>query len=273
MQYEITSVLRGIKRGWIEVDGERVNGKVCIKCEIMKPITEYTPSKHLYDGHINKCKPCRAHDRGVYAKENREITRKAERKWREANPEKVKEMARRSRERNAEGYRRRLKEWREQNPERDRELKRNYALRHPERVYETNRKWRKANPEKLKAYSANRRARVRDLPYNFDDEWADVLLNLYGGCILTGEREDIHWDHFIPISSGKGGTTFGNMVPLKSTINKRKSDKNPIDFLIDEGMSDKSLYGVLYTLATFNQMEVSEYIRYVYECFEGKEAN
>lgn len=76
-----------------------------------------------------------------------------------------------------------------------------------------------------------------------------------------------YWDHFIPVSTGKGGTTYGNMVPLKSTLNIRKSNKNPIDFLLDEGVTYEKLYDILYILAWLNKMTVIEYVRYVYECF------
>lgn len=238
MEYEITSNLRGIQRGWIKIEGEKVDGKICGKCDVMKPLTEYTPNKNAYDGTFNQCRKCRAKRQAEYARENPEIRRKAERNWREKNPEKVKEMARRSRKRNAKGYARRLKEFYEK------------------------------NPEIRSVYRARRRARKASLPNNFDNEWAELLLEIYGGCVVTGETEGLHWDHFIPLSTGKGGTTFGNMIPLKAELNLRKSDKNPIEFLKEIGYDDKSLYGLLFALAKFNGMSVEEYKKYVYECFE-----
>lgn len=242
MEYAITSKLRGIERGWIVVGNDIEYGKKCNVCGEMKTLSEYTPSKELYDGKMNRCKPCNAKRVGEYAKANPEIRRKSEIKWREANPDKVKAMSKKSRQRNAEGYKRRLKEFHAR------------------------------NPEAKKIYHANRRARLLALPNNFTTEWAEVLLELYGGCIVTGKTEDLHWDHFIPIKTGHGGTTFGNMIPLHSAVNMRKSAGNPIDFLMSEGFTDTQLYGVLYTLAKFNQMTVAEYIEYVYGCFDEKEA-
>jgi len=270
MEYEITSNLRGIERGWILIRGEKVDGKKCNTCGIMKPLTEYTPNKQLYDGHINKCKSCSAERQRRYVKERPDIRRKAERKWREKNPDKVKEMAKRSRKKNMEGYRRRLRDWREKNPERNKEIQRNYVKNNPESVKESKRKWREANKNKIRIYSLNRRTRLNELPNNFDEEWANIILEIYGGCVLTGEKEDLHWDHFIPVSKG-GGTTYGNMIPLKSSINIRKSNKNPIDFFIEEGMSYERLYDILWFMAYFNDLTISEYIEQVYEAYKRKE--
>lgn len=242
-EYEITSKLRGIERGWIIVDGKKKDGKKCNTCGIMKIMEDYTPNKTAYDGKFNKCKKCCAKRQREYTKERPDIRRKAERKWREKNPGKVKEMSRRSRKKHAEGYARRLKEFHER------------------------------NPEAKKVYHANRRARLKELPNNFTSEWADLLLDIYGGCIVTGKTEDIHWDHFIPISTGKGGTTFGNMIPLHSEVNMRKSANNPIEFLIQEGFTDKQLYGILFCLSKLNGMNVDEYTEYVYKCFEDGEVS
>lgn len=288
MEYAITSKLRGIERGWIVVGKDIEYGKVCNVCGVMKVLGEYTPSKELYDGRMNRCKPCNAKRQSEYSKANPEIRRKSERKWREANPDKVKAMASRSRKRNIDGYRRRLQEWRAENPERNKEINQRYKQKHPERVKESQRlytqnnpdkvkanarRWQLANPEKVIIIAANRRARERSLPNNFDKEWSEMLFKIYGGCVLTGETKDIHWDHFIPLATGKGGTTYGNMVPLQSTLNLQKGAKNPIEFLMDAGMSDQRLFDVLWVLGHFNDMNVLEYVNYVYECFEEKEVS
>lgn len=270
MKYEVTSTVRGVQRGWIEVSGEKVIGKVCRKCCVMKPLTEYTPKSDMFDGTINNCKACMAKRQAEYSKANPEIRRKSEKKWRENNPDKVKAMAQRSRKKNADGYRRRLQEWREKNPERNKEIQRRYNENNPDKVRESKRKWRQANPEAVRIQAANRRARLRELPDRFSPEDAELLLRMYGGCIITGKKEDIHWDHFIPIATGRGGTVIGNMVPLHKSINSRKSDKNPIDFFLDYGVPFEKLYDIIYILAFINDMTTAEYVDYVYECFAQK---
>jgi len=68
-----------------------------------------------------RCSPCK---------------RAAYRKWREGNPEKVKERTRKQREENPEKVKATIRKWREKNPE---------------KVKAAARKWREENPENAKA--------------------------------------------------------------------------------------------------------------------------
>lgn len=241
MNYEITSTLRGIQRGWLIIDGEKVDGKVCRKCDVMKPISKYTPKFDMYDGTINNCNECMAKRSAEYAKANPEIRRRSERNWREKNPDKVKAMASRSHSKNAEGYRRRL------------------------------RKWKKENKDKCRVWDQQRRARVNELPVNFDKEWSDLITGIYGGCAVTGINEDLHWDHFIPISAGHGGTTFGNMIPLHSKVNMGKGAKNPLVYFFSGNFEEYRVLDTIAILSFLNDMSTYEYIDYVNNCFKEED--
>jgi hypothetical protein len=260
-----------IKRGKVVVDGIETDAKECRLCNVMQPLDNYTKRNDMADGHINNCKSCMAKRQAEYAKKNPDIRRKAERNWREKNVDKVKEMAQRSRKKNIDGYRQRLQEWRSENPERSKEINKRYVENNPDKVRESSRKWAQQNKEKVVIYAANRRARVKSLPDTFDDDWRSILLELYQGCILTNSTDNIHWDHFIPIATGKGGTYAGNMVPLTSGLNMSKGAKNPIEFLLSSGMSCERLFDILCILAWLNDMTTDKYIEYVYECFDEKE--
>jgi len=45
--------------------------KVCFKCEIEKPLTEYYVHKRMADGHLGKCKTCTKKDSDLREKELR----------------------------------------------------------------------------------------------------------------------------------------------------------------------------------------------------------
>jgi hypothetical protein len=81
------------------------------------------------------------------------------------------------------------------------------------------------NPDKNKLRQHRRRARRKSLPNDFTNEQMSQTYEYFGGCALTGAAE-VDWDHVVPLVSGFGGTTFGNMVPLRGDLNKSKNDAN-----------------------------------------------
>jgi len=100
------------------------------------------------------------------------------RKWRAANPEKVKEASRKYRAENPEKVRAAVRKWQVANPERSREATRKWRVAHPERAREDkrkfhennpeyDRKWRAKNPEKVK--EASRKFREKNPAYG--REW------------------------------------------------------------------------------------------------------
>jgi len=78
------------------------------------------------------------------------------RKWRAANPEKVKEASRKWRAANPEKYKEYLRKWRAANPEKTKEYNRKYTLANPEKNKEASRKWRAKDPEKARKYNTQK---------------------------------------------------------------------------------------------------------------------
>ena len=77
-------------------------------------------------------------------------------KWRAANPEKVKEASRKWRAANPEKYKEYLRKWRAANPEKTKEYQRKYTLANPEKNKEASRKWRAKDPEKARKYNTQK---------------------------------------------------------------------------------------------------------------------
>ena len=86
--------------------------RVCRKCGQEKPLSEFVKDKTCALGYSHTCKQCNA---------------ERNRKWRAANPEKIREY---KRKRYAA------------NPEKVREYNRKWCAANPEKVLEYNRKWR-----------------------------------------------------------------------------------------------------------------------------------
>ncbi|MCM3725097.1 hypothetical protein M3226_05215 [Neobacillus cucumis] len=97
-------------------------------------------------------------------------------------------------------------------------------------------------------------------------------------CMLTGANKEVDLDHFIPLNLGDivfeygiGGTTYENMIPLTSSLNKSKGAQNPFTwfekakfkFNLDSNNWNKALD----YMAKKNKMTRSEYKNRINACF------
>jgi hypothetical protein len=115
-----------------------------------------------------------------------------------------------------------------------------------------------------------RLARKRYLPDDFTAEQLSQVINVFnGGCALTGERV-FHWDHVVPLSVGHGGTTYGNMIPLRGDLNISKSNRNIFEWFEANRqlfkLEQERFNRLIEWLGKANGMTVEEYRDYVYEC-------
>jgi hypothetical protein len=139
----LTNQLKAIRR---MADGI-VTSKICTKCKLDKPFSEYHKKKRTKDGLQCQCKTCilkwgaayksahreesRAYNKTYYEqnrehrleygsqwkKDNREKANEIARRWREANPERTKEIRARSHEAHKDKNNARSKRYREENRE------------------------------------------------------------------------------------------------------------------------------------------------------------
>jgi hypothetical protein len=72
------------------------------------------------------------------------------------------------------------------------------------------------------------------LPNDFTDSDYAYALNYWNYCCaITGEQCELSLDHWIPLNSSEcPGTIPSNMIPIKSSLNSAKQDKNPYEFLV-----------------------------------------
>jgi hypothetical protein len=140
------------------------------------------------------------------------------------------------------------------------------------RVYARN--WQSKNKEKMKRNYHKRLARKRSLPDDLTaNQLAFTLLEFENQCFITGDT-NTHLDHVIPLAVGHGGTTYGNMIPLRADLNQSKNDNNIFEwFEANRQRFDLSQerfdIGIAW-LASANAMTIEEYRKHVYWCHENK---
>jgi hypothetical protein len=222
---------------WYENDDGEIIAKRCSKCEEIKLLDSFALSKKGLGGRRHECCVCKA----AYRKITREQDAETSRKWREENKEHKLNSDR---------------EWRDKNRE---------------KRAEADRKWYQSNPDKVVLKEQRRRARKAMLPDDFTVKQMFETMSIFGnGCALTNQEDEIQWDHVIPLATGHGGTTFGNMIPLCAGLNKSKSDANIFEWFESnkkrKKLSRKRFDRLIKWLAEVNGMTVEEYRAYVYEC-------
>lgn len=130
---------------------------------------------------------------------------------------------------------------------------------------------RRANPQKESIYKHNRRARINALPNDVTKKDIDAILLRFRGMCALSDSADVALDHFIPISSGFGGTTVKNLIPLDKSLNASKSDNNPFEWFEENkerlNLDETRFMSAVYYLAEMNDMSYDEFKAYVYTCF------
>ena len=200
----------------------------------------------------------------------RECTNTYKRDWRNRNRDKDNERKLKHYYENRELYKDKAVKWKQKNFKRVSLYNQKYRKENQNYF----RRYRKENKSKIIIKDQRREARKRFLPEDLTEEQYEEIMEIFGySCALTGETEDIHMDHVIPLSVGHGGTTKRNIIPLKASINLSKGASNIFEWFEQRGGYydiDRSKFEkMIEHLAEINGMTEEEYKEYVYFCHEN----
>ena len=166
------------------------------------------------------------------------------------------------------------KEYYQNNKEQAKTARRNYYKKNKKTLYPKSlaysKKHREENPEMYRMYYINYRARKRSLPNTLTpEETEDIVKYFRGECSVCSDTFE-HLDHFIPLSSGCGGTTKENVVPMCGSCNKSKGAKNPFEWrdLLPEGDRERFDSLVVYLTEINGIAAVEDYEAHVNQCFK-----
>jgi hypothetical protein len=259
-------------------NGESV--KKCIDCGEIKNTSEF----HRHGkGFISQCKPCRsfAQRKGTGPEViNIEIVNGVEsKKCRSCEITKPFDDFHSSqkglggkRSRCIDCERLKGKEYRLKNRENRVAASKRWRLLNPIKQKESKANWRRNNKQKDKVYQNNRKVAEMSLRNDLTvTEWQGILADFGGRCALSGVTNRVTMDHFIPISTGFGGTYVGNVYPLSLFLNTSKHNRNPFDWYelygVEHGIKYEDWSNLIHYLADQNNMTAGDFKSYVNECF------
>ena len=234
-----------------------VTSQTCNTCHIDKPLSDYTNNKRGKYGKDYRCKACTK----INLEGRKEKLAESQRKWREKNPEYMKEYEKNNTtmqdyrkeyyKQNSDLYKERKKQWRKNNPEREKEARQKYNEKNKDKQNEYHRQW-KANKRitdinyKLKEnisrriryelntlLKGNKTRRTTEYIGCTIEELKTHLEKQFSGGITWENYGSLwHVDHIIPCSSWKLQDAFENtccwnfrnLQPLLASINQSKND-------------------------------------------------
>ena len=178
----------------------------------VRPLPHGTLTGYIHYG-------CRCEDCG-------EANRAQARAYRLRQPERVAEIARRSRERNIAKERARRKAYYAANRVKAVTAAVAWAKANPDKARANKARYKKLNPEKNLAHVELRRARKQaaDTRVITDRDWGRLVARHNHRCAYCGERRKLTQDHVIPLVRG-GRHAIGNLLPACGPCNSSKGTK------------------------------------------------
>lgn len=196
--------------------------KICCRCKIEKPKTEFSKDASRKDGLVPKCRSC---FRDYYAAKADQVA-VAGRAYRSIKSAMISD---------------RKRKYQKENAEKISERKRKHYAENIDRIRATQRGYHKKNPEKCAAYSRNRKARKRNSEGSHTA--ADVRSifesqrGLCANCktkLFKSGKQKFHVDHVMPLVLG-GSNWPTNLQCLCPTCNLSKGAKHPDEWAKENG--------------------------------------
>jgi hypothetical protein len=223
--------------------------KKCNKCNVEKPLNEFSKCKTCKDGLQYSCKECK----NSYRKENLNKIKEYNKQWRENNPEYMEKYNLE----NKDKIRKQQKQYWKKNNNKIKLKRKKYNLKNKDKINKYQKNYSKENKDKIrkrinnyvrKRYSTDIEFRlhyllrnriytaIRDYKFNKKDSSIEEL-----GCSIeeyvlhlesqftdkmNWDNHGTYWeiDHIHPISKG-GSFHYTNTQPLTIEENRKKSNK------------------------------------------------
>lgn len=207
--------------------------KTCTKCGEVKLRSEFRKNSASKDGIRPECKKCSYISNKKWVEANRERVAYTKRKWAENNPEKVIASKIKYYEFNKDKVKQASLDWKKANSLKVSQSSSVYFQKNKEKIYKYKREWGINNQQKLLNYY--HKYRNRKANNGIFEIRIKFLKKLYSSpCVFCGSMDRIEADHVIPVSRG-GRHCEGNLQPLCRKCNASKSNKLMVEWIYLKG--------------------------------------
>ena len=182
--------------------------KICSKCKVAKPFSEFGKHNQTKDGHKSRCKICNAEEMRSYYATHTESVKNSVSSWNSKNKDK---------------HALYVQKW---------------ACENMERKKSSNSTWRKRRKDLVNASTQKRRAAKKNqlgvVSKNIVEKLMRSQKSLCINCKADLTRSGYHIDHIMPLSLG-GIHADENLQLLCPTCNIKKHNKHPIAWANENG--------------------------------------
>ena len=204
------------------------DAKPCTGCEEVKPLDEYHRNRTKPDGRQVRCKTCVVEDQRRYREANRDKIAESQRRYREANRDKVAEDKRRYYEENRNKELERRRRYREANRDKALERDRRYYEENRDKRLESQRRYREENRDKRREYHRQYREENREFRNRSS---ARRIKEKQDNTALTATRNGKPWtpaeDDVLTADDGRNlfakalllGRTYASCVSRRGKLN------------------------------------------------------
>jgi 5-methylcytosine-specific restriction endonuclease McrA len=185
--------------------------KICTKCKVEKPKTEFSKHKKGVNGIRASCKECENSISRAWRIENKDLNSEIQKAWRSLNSEHL------------------------------RDYKKSYHTANSAKISEKNKAWIEDNRERKYMHNRNRRSVRNSAAGMHTDNDINAIFNSQKGLCATcetelsiGEDKVFHVDHIMPLAKGGSNDKY-NLQCLCPRCNMSKHAKDPIAWANENG--------------------------------------
>lgn len=228
--------------------------KKCCECKACKSTSEFNKCSNAKDKLSYMCKECLSKYRKKYKENNIEKIKQYQKNHSSKNENKIKKWEYEKERRKRDDVKQKMKENNKKsyNTEKAKQKRIKYYEENRDKILQRQEKKRLKNIDNFKSiqkkYRQTEKGKIseknkyhkRRTKYKDGDVTNQQLKELYQNtkvcywCNNKLIKNDIHLDHYLPLSKG-GRHTISNLVLACSSCNLSKSSKDPIIFAIEKG--------------------------------------